>query len=443
MFAIRDERRLGRRGDPHGSAAAARARSGARRSRAPRGPWLAQQLLAEVVVDGRVGAAARRAGERDACCARCPSRRTSSSGLAATNVALAAADAEARSTTGTPRAGRRAPRPGRAARGAWTCTSRASTIFSSAPGADPLDRARDRLLVVLGRHRADDLRSARPGAGSSSGSGASRSSPSRARRPLEQLVGRRRRARRARRGQAHVARRGGRARPRGRCSDAGAKPAPVRRRAAVGREGEAADRDRARRRGGAVRRVGDARRAASARHARATLARSARRPRRSQRAHAAERGERRAAAVGLLEAEPRLARRAARRRRRAVGSTRRRSSHRDAPRAPRDRGAARSGRARSALGEQPRAAGRAQARCAAARVRAKRRAGLPARSSVYVSLRPREIAISPVRTISISPNGRTMRLERLDLLVRAGDLDDDRALGDVDDLAAEDLGRSA
>jgi hypothetical protein len=27
----------------------------------------------------------------------------------------------------------------------------------------------------------------------------------------------------------------------------------------------------------------------------------------------------------------------------------------------------------------------------------------------YVSLRPREIAISPVRAISTSPNGRTMR----------------------------------
>jgi hypothetical protein len=60
-----DHRRLVGAVDPHRVRRAARGRSGGRRSPAPRGPCRAQQLLAEVVVDGRVGGAADRAGQRD------------------------------------------------------------------------------------------------------------------------------------------------------------------------------------------------------------------------------------------------------------------------------------------------------------------------------------------------------------------------------------------
>ena len=53
--------------------------------------------------------------------------------------------------------------------------------------------------------------------------------------------------------------------------------------------------------------------------------------------------------------------------------------------------------------------------------------------------RPREIAISPVRIISISPNGRTMFSNASILSVVPVISIDHRALRDVDDLAAEDL----
>ena len=50
------------------------------------------------------------------------------------------------------------------------------------------------------------------------------------------------------------------------------------------------------------------------------------------------------------------------------------------------------------------------------------------------------IATSPVRAISISPWGRTMRSKLVDLVLRAGDLDRHRLARDVDDVRAEDLG---
>ena len=64
----------------------------------------------------------------------------------------------------------------------------------------------------------------------------------------------------------------------------------------------------------------------------------------------------------------------------------------------------------------------------------------PLCGGVHVSLRPREIAISPVRIISIEAERPDHRLKRLDLLRRPRHLDDQRALGHVDDLAAEDVG---
>ena len=92
----------------------------------------AQQLLAEVVVDGGVGGAAGRAGQRDglravAVAADQQLRRGGDEGR------VAAAGAEDVTGLEAARAGRRRPRRRRARVGAWTVTSRASTIFSNAP----------------------------------------------------------------------------------------------------------------------------------------------------------------------------------------------------------------------------------------------------------------------------------------------------------------------
>ncbi len=101
----------------------------------------AQELLAEVVVDRRVGAAAGRAGERDGRRAR---RRAG--GPAAPGWRRGrrprASRRRSRSRTETARGGRRRRPPGRGRAGASTATSRPSTTFSSAAGADPLGRPR-------------------------------------------------------------------------------------------------------------------------------------------------------------------------------------------------------------------------------------------------------------------------------------------------------------
>ena len=90
---------------------------------------VAQQLLAEVVVDGRVGAAPRRAGERERAHALALAAHEQL-GAGGDQRRLAAPDAEdeARRELLAQHA-EHAP-PGRTARGACTCTSRASTIFS-------------------------------------------------------------------------------------------------------------------------------------------------------------------------------------------------------------------------------------------------------------------------------------------------------------------------
>ena len=57
----------------------------------------------------------------------------------------------------------------------------------------------------------------------------------------------------------------------------------------------------------------------------------------------------------------------------------------------------------------------------------------------YVAPRPRETAISPVRTISIRPNGRTMRSNASILSSVPVTSTVTERLDDVDDLAAEDV----
>ena len=95
-----------------------------------------------------------------------------------------------------------------------------------------------------------------------------------------------------------------RARPRARVSEAGAKPSPVRRAAAVGREGEAADGQRTRARGRRRSSPRPPRRRAPA----SARRRAAKRPGPGLQLDAPrQRRERGAAAVGLLEQEPRLA----------------------------------------------------------------------------------------------------------------------------------------
>ena len=236
--------------------------------------------------------------------ARSPSRRISSSGEAATNAA-SPRPAQTRWQDGN--ASRRTPRTaaGSWSTGAWTWTSRARTILSSSPALDPLDRARDRLLVVLGRHRARRRGSGPPGAGSSSGSGARRAARRRgARCARDEVLGRVVGLRERRRRSGGRRRRGARARPRGRAATRRRSRPSAARAPPSGGEGEAADGDRA----GAARAVGRVARGAAT-PARASAWRRAgsgpaRRPR--SRPTQPERGERGAVAVGLLEAEPRL-----------------------------------------------------------------------------------------------------------------------------------------
>jgi hypothetical protein len=91
----------------------------------------AQQLLAEVVVDRRIGRAARRARQRDRRGAQSLAAH-SSSGEAATKAASPAAGAE--HVAGL-EGGAQDPNTAAAScgAGAWTATSRARTIFSNAP----------------------------------------------------------------------------------------------------------------------------------------------------------------------------------------------------------------------------------------------------------------------------------------------------------------------
>ena len=230
----------------------------------------AEQLLAEVVVDGRVGRAADRAGERDGRRAQpLAAHEQLRRGGHERAVAAAGAEHEAGAEGGAqhPEGRGRVVRRGRVdgdLAGEHDLLERAR--------ADALDGAGDRLLVVLGRGDARDPEAA-------GGRGIEQRQ-----RPLAQPGGARRDAVRELLG--HVVGRGERrqreadlavaARQRDLGDDqlAGAEARPVRRGAALGREREAADRHEARCRPG--RRASRPPRApASARQAAAT---SAKRP---------------------------------------------------------------------------------------------------------------------------------------------------------------------
>ena len=67
--------------------------------------------------------------------------------------------------------------------------------------------------------------------------------------------------------------------------------------------------------------------------------------------------------------------------------------------------------------------------------------------AMYITIKKNELGLAAAGRIAISPGSRHLDqperpyrdLERVDLVTRPGDLDHDRALGDVDDLGAEDL----
>ena len=300
--------------------------------------------------------------------------------------------------------------------------------------ADPLDGARHGPLVVLGRHRADDAvaaRRRRVEQRQRRRAQLARAAPDAREQVLGGVVGRRERGER----QAHLAAAPGerdlghdqrRRREPSQCGDAApsranANPPTATSPAPGGPSGGSATASRP-----------------AARHARAT-ALKALGAGRLERSHAAERRERAAVAVGLLEAEPRLARPARGEDDARVGSTSASTRDRDAASAAR-RCAARAPHARARAARSQRArARRASSHSALARGRMRRELMRGRRPAAQVSLRPRAMAISPVRAISIRPNGRTMRSNASILSSVPGDLDDHRALGDVDDLAAEDL----
>ncbi len=121
---------------------------------------VAQQLLAEVRVDGGVGAAAHRGGEREGRDALAlPAHEQL--GARGDQDVLAAPDAEHEAGRELVAQHAQHRRGGRAPPPAWTCTSRESTILLRRPARIMLRGLRDGLLVVLGRHRADHLVAAR------------------------------------------------------------------------------------------------------------------------------------------------------------------------------------------------------------------------------------------------------------------------------------------
>ena len=250
MLATRTTTGLSGAGHPHARGRAGRAAM--RRTTiacSSRSLRRAQQPLAEVVVDGRVGAAARRAGQRER---RGPQALAADQQLGAGGDERAVAAADAEDVAGREGLAQDAEDRGRVvvAPARAPATSRASTIFSSSPRADALDAARDRALVVLGRHRAVDRGRARPG----------RDPAAAARRRVERrqarLQPRERRASASSPARTSAATVSRTSPPRrasatsGTCSDAGAKPRQCARAPPSSREREAADGDEAAARAG-------------------------------------------------------------------------------------------------------------------------------------------------------------------------------------------------
>ena len=149
---------------------------------------VAQQLLAEVVVDGRVGAAAGRAGERErAHAVALAAHQQLGAGGDQRRVAAPDAEHEARRELLAQHAEHRRRVVRRAARApALRARARSSR---ARPARDQLDGARDGLLVVLGRHRAGDLEAPGRAPGRAAAAAASRSSARRALQAREQLLG--------------------------------------------------------------------------------------------------------------------------------------------------------------------------------------------------------------------------------------------------------------
>ena len=232
------------RGDPHG-VRAQRAGDPARDD----GLLLAvllglQQLLAEVVVDRRVGGAARRAGQRDGRGALALAAHEQL-GRGGHEGGVAAADAERRSRTRRPPAARRTWRRRRARRARGRRPRGRARSSRSRPRGSARRRARRRPRSA--RAGATEAISKRPaGAGSSIGSGGSSQRGGALLEPRDDLlghvVGRHQRGER----EADVGA-GARQRDLGHHQVAGREALPVARGAALGREGEAAHRHQARR----------------------------------------------------------------------------------------------------------------------------------------------------------------------------------------------------
>ena len=209
-----------------------------------------EQLLAEVGVDGGVGGAARGAGERDRGGAQALAA-DEQLGRGADEGALAAADAvdvagvEARAEHAED--GRRVVRAGRV----HGDLAGEHDLLEGA-GADPLDRAGDGGLVVLGRRGRGDDGSGRRAPGRAAAGARSRSSARRRSTRATSSSG-------TSSGAARTLTVRRTSRPRrasessGTIRSAAPKPLPVRRARAVGGEGEAAEGDQA----GAGRAVGD------------------------------------------------------------------------------------------------------------------------------------------------------------------------------------------
>ena len=261
-----------------------------------------QQPLAEVRVDGRVGAARRRAGQRE---------RRGPHPLAADQQLGARGDERAVATTDAEdEAGREALAQDAEDRGGVVVARRVHLHFAGEhdlvqrPRPDALDAARDGALVVLGRHRALDRERAdrvRIQSGSSAAASSvarracSRSRTASASSPARTSAATVRRSSPPRRASAIS----------GTCSDAGAKPRQCASRRPRRREGEAADGDEAAA-GAGVGRVAVRRRAegapATRRRARSAPGRAPRAPSRSRARRAPRRHGR--AARGRTTARP-------------------------------------------------------------------------------------------------------------------------------------------
>ena len=402
-----DHHRLGRRLDPDRQRRRAGARSGGRRSACSCAVLGAvQQLLAEVVVDGGVGAAPGRAGERDG---RGDARRCGARAAPGWRRRTRPPACRRRSRSRSRTTSRSAPNSaaGECGRAAVTATSRARTSLSSSPARIRSTARRPRPRRRRRAHRGD--RGRRRRGGSSGGSGASRSDASRRREPRASAAG-------SSPGPT-IAQSVSRCRP----PDAGEERARASSAAPAAATTTAPSREPSGEKAMPPTQSGPApcgrSSGSSARRSRVIRGRvgaqvgDAAGPARDDLVGAAERADREAVAIRLLPAEPAVVGAARGEGGRAGIDRVDLDGHADQPPRP-SAGAARSARRSSESSAD----------------------GLDRRrSSGQLSGRARAIATSPVRAISISPCGRTMRSKESIFSVGPGHLDRDRAPRDVDD----------